>query len=106
MKKKTLYIVIATIALTISSCNNMAKSIEIDYLERTYCPNNFEKMSRSEIETLKEYYQTDEGKIHLQELEANHLKNYTGIKRIVYKRIFDDVWVNKILIQKKEKLTW
>ena len=95
MKKKTLYIIIATIAFTITSCNNLSKSIEIDYLEKTYFPGKFDKMSQTEIETLKEYYQTDEGKLHLQELEEKYLKNYKGIKRTVYESVIERMWIEK-----------
>jgi hypothetical protein len=100
MKKKTLYIIIATIGFTITSCNNMSKSIEIDYLEKTYFLGKFDKMSQTEIETLKEYYQTEEGKFHLQELEEKHLKNFEGNKRILYENVIERMWIKNIMNNK------
>jgi hypothetical protein len=73
MKKKTLYILIATISLTISSCNNSSSNNisvppKIDLLESTY----YLKfgISKSDVKVIKEYYQTEEGKTHLIDLEA------------------------------------
>ena len=78
----------------------MSKSIEIDYLEKTYFPGKFDKMSQTEIETLKEYYQTEEGKFHLQELEEKHLKNFEGNKRILYENVIERMWIKNIMNNK------
>ncbi len=78
----------------------MSKSIEIDYLEKTYFLGKFDKMSQTEIETLKEYYQTEEGKFHLQELEEKHLKNFEGNKRILYENVIERMWIKNIMNNK------
>lgn len=100
MKKKTLYILIATISLTISSCNNSSSNNisvppKIDLLESTY----YLKfgISKSDIKVFKEYYQTEEGKTHLIELE-DKLGNDKVMKALHKK------WVEYIMESEGHKL--
>ena len=110
MKKEILLILMLVLAISTANCQNMSQSIEIHYLEKTYFPGKFDKMSQSEIKTLKKYYQTDEGKLHLQELEEKYLKNYKGIKRTLYESVIKRMWIKNIMNNKiatnKEKMNW
>lgn len=97
MKKKTLYIIIATISLTISSCNysssnNISVPSKIDLLESTY----YLKfgISKSDVKVLKEFYQTEEGKTHLINLEDN-----LGDDKVV--KALHKKWVEYIMSEKE-----
>ena len=108
MKKEILLILMLVLAISTANCQNMSQSIEIHYLEKTYFPGKFDKMSQSEIKTLKKYYKTEEGRNHLKELEESFLKGKSGIQKNMAIRNCKR-WINNFLNNNKtnkEKLIW
>ena len=95
MKKKILLILTVVLVLTTASCNNMSKSITIDSLESVYYPARYDDISEGDKELLKKYYQTEEGRNHLKELEESFLKGKNGIQKNIDKR-FCKLWIEKI----------